>query len=239
MLEERTFRIAHESADRRVAKSWLRRRWIGMVTAGLVLVSCQGEQVTVKDSAGPQGPTRQWTFDEEGGGRLPKGAYVLSGTWTVRAEAGAPSSPNAFCQTGRAEFPAVILGDDLYTNLVFSAWFKPISGREDQAAGLIFRIQDRENYYILRANALEGNVNLYKYAGGQRRLIKEGLASVRSGQWQELKLEAQANRLRGYLNNQLVVQAEDDTFQAGRVGLWTKADSVTCFDNVAVQPGAA
>ncbi len=195
--------------------------------------------MTVKYSAGPQGPTRQWTFDEEAGGRLPKGVYVLSGTWTVRSEAGAPSPPNAFCQTGRAEFPAVILGDDVYTNLVFSVWFKPISGQEDQAAGLIFRIQDRDNYYILRANALEGNVNFYKYAAGRRSLIKEGLASVRSGQWQELKLEAQGNRLRGYLNNQLVVEAEDDTFKAGRVGLWTKADSVTCFDNVSVKPSGA
>ncbi len=225
--------------DALTAKSPLGRRCIGILAAGLVLVSCQGERVTVKYSAGPQGPARQWTFDEEASGRLPTGAHVLSGTWVLRAEAGAPSPPNALCQTGRAEFPAVILGDDLYTNLIFSTWFKPISGREDQAAGLIFRIQDRDNYYILRSNALEGNVNLYKYDGGQRRLIKEGLASVRSGQWQELKVEAQGNRLRAYLNNQLVVQAEDDLFRAGRVGLWTKADSVTCFDNVAVQPGGA
>ncbi|MDP9251511.1 MAG: DUF1080 domain-containing protein, partial [Chloroflexota bacterium] len=92
--------------------------------------------------------------------------------------------------------------------------------------------------YILRANALEGNVNLYKYAGGQRSGIKDGGAKVTAGQWQELRLQISGDRLRGFLNGQLVVEATDGTYKAGRVGLWTKADSVTCFDDVVVTPGA-
>jgi hypothetical protein len=121
-------------------------------------------------------------------------------------------------------------------DLVMSTRFKPISGRVDQAAGVIFRVQDAGNYYILRANALEGNVNLYRYAGRRRSLIKEGSAEVRSGEWQELSVEVAGNRFRGLLNGVPVVEATDDAYPAGRIGLWTKADSVTCFDDVTATP---
>jgi Domain of Unknown Function (DUF1080) len=154
----------------------------------------------------------------------------------VRAEPGTPSEPNALCQTGMGEFPAIALGDGVLGDLVMSTRFKPISGRVDQAAGLIFRVQDGGNYYILRANALEGNVNFYKYASARRSLIKEGAAEVRSGEWQELTVQVTGNHLTGLLNGVPVVEATDDSYQAGRVGLWTKADSVTCFDDVVVTP---
>jgi hypothetical protein len=121
----------------------------------------------------------------------------------------------------------------IYTDVVLAVRFKPISGRTDQAAGLIFRVQGKDKYSILRANALEGNVNFYKDAGGQRSSIKEGSGKVESGRWQALRAEVTGNRLRGFLNNQLVVEAIDDTYKAGQVGLWTKADSVTCFDDLA------
>src|SRR5919204_5946020 len=102
-----------------------------------------------------------------------------------------------------------------------TALFTPISGREDQAPGLLFRIEDRDNYYILRANALENNVNFYKYAAGRRSLLRQSQALVPSGQWQELRVEATANTFRGFLNGQPVVEASDDSYAAGRVGLWT------------------
>src|SRR5439155_20148767 len=162
---------------------------------------------------------------------LPPAAVVFSGNWAIRAEDGAPSPPNALCQTASAEFPALSLGEAVLTDLVLSARFKPISGRSDQAAGLIFRVQDKDNYYILRANALEGNVNFYKYASGRRSDLKNGSAKVAAGQWQELRAEVVGNRLRGFLNGQAVVETTDDTYQAGKVGLWTKADSTTCFDD--------
>src|SRR5207247_11224795 len=97
-----------------------------------------------------------------------------------------------------------------------------------------FRVQDKNNYYILRANALENNVNLYKYAGGRRSGIKEASATVAKGTWQELRVEAVGNHLRGFLNGKLAVEATDDSYNSGGVGLWTKADSVTCFDDVEV-----
>ncbi|EKD59098.1 MAG: hypothetical protein ACD_55C00164G0001 [uncultured bacterium] len=75
-------------------------------------------------------------------------------------------------------------------------------------------------------------MNIYKYVAGSRHTLNEGSAKVVSGKWQELRVEAKGNDIRGYLNGKLVVETRDDTFKAGKIGLWTKADSVTCFDDV-------
>jgi hypothetical protein len=175
-----------------------------------------------------------WSFDADLEGGLPAGAEVFDGVWAVPAQADAPSPPNALCQTGSAQFPALALSDKSFADVVITARFKPIAGQEDQAAGLIFRIQDRDNYYILRANALEDNVNFYKYSDGRRSLMQESRAAVPSGQWQE-RVEVVRGTFRGFLNGQPVAQASDDGYAQGRVGLWTKADSVTCFDEVQAQ----
>jgi Domain of Unknown Function (DUF1080) len=179
---------------------------------------------------------QRWSFDGDAPGGLPAGAQAFSGTWAVRAEEGTPSPPNALCQSGQAEFPALTLGDAAYADVALSAHFKPISGQTDQAAGLIFRVQDNRNYYILRANALEGNVNFYIYRNGSRSDLKGGSAHVATGAWQELRVEVHGNRFRGVLNGQQVVEAVDDTYKTGRIGLWTKSDSVTCFDEVQAGP---
>lgn len=202
----------------------------------LVIASCGGATTTAYTSAAPGAAAASWTFDQDAAGSPPQGAEAFAGQWTVRAETDAPSKPNALCQVGNATFPAIALSSTVYADLTITVRFKPISGKEDQAAGIIFRIQDKDDYYILRANALEGNVNFYKYAGGSRSDIKDGSAKVASGQWQELKVEATGDRLRGFLNGALVVETNDTTYKAGRVGLWTKADSVTCFDDLTVKP---
>ena len=218
---------------------------LGLFNLGLITIAGTGAPRVRYQSEDATTPPEHvsWNFDELADGALPDGAEVLSqtqfGGWSARAEAGTPSEPNALCQTGMGEFPAIALGEAVLGDLVMSSRFKPISGRVDQAAGLIFRIQDGGNYYILRANALEGNVNLYKYAGGRRSLLKEGPAEVRSGEWQELRVEVAGNHFRGLLNGVPVVEATDDDYPAGRVGLWTKADSVTCFDDVTVTPHEA
>src|SRR5215207_311527 len=201
----------------------------------LLLTACSSARAAVRYQAGDSSPPAEpmvRNFDSEPSDATATIGTVFSGTWEVRAEADAPSPPNALCQTGTATFPAFSLGDAVFADVVVATRFKPISGREDRAAGLIFRIQDKDNYYILRANALENNVNFYKYAGGRRSSLKEARAQVPSGQWQELRVEAAGNRFRGFLNGEQVVEVTDDTYQAGQVGLWTKADSVTCFDDV-------
>lgn len=215
---------------------------LGLFNLGLITVAGAGTPLVRYQSEDVSNPAEPltWSFDDLADGDLPEGSEVLSeirfGGWGVRAEADAPSAPNALCQTGMAEFPAMALGPAVLGDLVLTTRFKPISGQVDQAAGLIFRIQDGGNYYILRANALEGNVNLYKYASGRRSLMKDGKAEVRSGEWQELRVDVAGNHFTGSLNGTPVVEATDDAYPAGRIGLWTKADSVTCFDDVAASP---
>ncbi|HJV36242.1 family 16 glycoside hydrolase [Geomonas sp.] len=209
---------------------------IGVVVAalsfGIRIGSHAADNHRLKESTVAAGQAVQWSFDREKAGSVPAGARTLSGSWSVRAEKDAPTQPQALCQTASARFPAIILSDRIFADVTVSARFKAISGSEDRAAGIIFRIQDENNFYILRANALEDNVNIYGYVAGSRQAIKEGSAKVPAGQWQELRVEVTGNDIRGYLNGKLVVEAKDDTFQAGKIGLWTKADSVTCFDDV-------
>lgn len=204
-----------------------------VVLAGLP-AGCGGTprvRYRVADRTAAAGQSEEWTFDRDEPGRPPAGAEVYGGSWEVAAAADAPSAPHVLRQTATAEFPAVRFGSHVYTDLVASVRFKPVAGADDRAAGIIFRVQDRDNYYILRANALEDNVVLFRYAGGSRSSIKEAAAKVPSGQWNELRLEAEGNHFRGFLNQQLVIEATDGAFPAGGVGLWTKADSVTEFDD--------
>jgi hypothetical protein len=204
-----------------------------------ILLKRGGGQPQVKYQASHQTvateQTTHFNFDAGPVGGLPQGAQVFSGQWVIRVEPDAPSPPNVLCQTGIAQFPAIALSDAVYADVVVSVRFKPISGRIDQAAGIIFRVQDRDNYYILRANALEGNVNIYKYASGKRSRIQRANAKVLTGVWQELRVEVRGNHLHGYLNGQLVNEGTDDSYPAGQVGLWTKADSATCFDDMHIK----
>jgi len=202
----------------------------------VAVVGCGRPQVKFRrsDANAAAGQLIEWNFDKDTAGGLPAGAEVFSGSWAVRAEADAPSQPNALCQSGTESFPAIRLGDKLFADLTATVRFKPVSGKDDQAAGIIFHVQDKDNYYILRANALEDNVIFFRYGSGSRATLKEGSAKVPTGKWQELKLEAEGNRFRGYLDGQLVVETTDDTYAVGGVGLWTKADSVTCFDDFRV-----
>ena len=175
-----------------------------------------------------------FNFDNIPNGKLPAGAQAFSGTWGVRTEKGAPSAPKALCQTGKAEYPALILKDKAYSDVQILTSFKPISGKEDQAAGIIFRVLDKDNYYILRANALENNIILFKYENGKRSSIKEANVKIAKGVWQNLRVDAKGSLIRGYLEGKLVVEATDTAFNSGNVGLWTKADSQSCFDNVLI-----
>jgi len=212
---------------------------IGLFGLGAAVVlmfasGCSG-QAGVKyartNANAPAEPLR-WTFDTDAVDGVPPGVVVFSGAWRVHAAADAPSPPNVLCQTDAAQFPALALSDAVYADVSLAAHFKPVAGRTDQAAGLLARIQDSNNYYILRANALEQDVALFKYVDGERKGVKDVSASVPSGRWQALRFEVVGDHLRGFLADQLVIEATDSTFKAGQVGLWTKADSVSCFDDV-------
>jgi hypothetical protein len=132
-------------------------------------------------------------------------------------------------------FPLILREKERFSTLDLSVRFKPISGRIDASGGLVFRAQDAANYYIVRANALEGNYRLYTFKNGIRHQIAS--ASVTPpilGQWHTLRITAQGDHIQAWLDGTLYLDHHDDSFATGYVGLWTKADSVTAFDDFRV-----
>jgi hypothetical protein len=161
--------------------------------------------------------------------------------WTVELDDSAPSRSKVVRQSGHATFPLLLRNDSRIKNGFIEARFKAMAGTKDRAAGLVWRARDANNYYVLRANALEDNVVLYKTADGLRRALdivgRAGgygvTAAVPSGQWLSLRADFDGNRFCAAFNGKALFQVEDSTFgDAGMVGLWTKADSVTLFDEI-------
>jgi hypothetical protein len=133
-------------------------------------------------------------------------------------------------------FPLAIFDQPVAADLDVAVRFKAVSGEVDRAAGLVVRLSDANNYYVVRANAAEDNVRLYKVVGGQRRQFAGANVKVPSGVWQELRLVARGSRFEVFLNGKSLYSATDTTFTAaGKVALWTKADSVTYFDDLRIQ----
>jgi hypothetical protein len=137
-----------------------------------------------------------------------------------------------------------VLDGQTAVDVDLSVRFKPVSGAGDQAAGLVWRYSNKDNYYIVRANALENNVVLYKVEKGKRTdLDPKGSGAFAYGKkvrvptatWSTLRVVAKGNLFETYLNGEKLFDVEDATFPAsGKVGVWTKADSVTQFDDLKV-----
>jgi Domain of Unknown Function (DUF1080) len=189
-------------------------------------------------------------FDSTAVGELPAGfsTAVTGGggpsAWRVVEDAGAPGGGKVLAQTSTdktsSRFPLCIYERLTATDVEVSVRFKPVSGTVDQAAGLVARYRDQNNYYIVRANALENNVRLYKVERGNRKQFAGVDAKVPAKVWQTLTLEVKGTHFRVFLNDNLLFEADDRTFRdAGKVGLWTKADSVTYFDDLTVKASEA
>ncbi|HSB08611.1 MAG TPA: family 16 glycoside hydrolase [Blastocatellia bacterium] len=186
-----------------------------------------------------------YNFDSDAVGKLPARFHDAltgqgaKGQWVVKADPSAPSQPNVLAQTSIDKtdyrFPLAIEDDGTFQDLEMSVKFKAVAGEVDRAAGLAFRLRDANNYYIVRANALEGNYRLYHVVKGRRVQFAGANVRVASGEWHELRVECVGNHIICYYDNEKKIDATDETFkEAGKVGLWTKADSVTYFDDLRV-----
>ncbi|MDB5807929.1 MAG: hypothetical protein JWN94_51 [Betaproteobacteria bacterium] len=177
------------------------------------------------------------SFDNDKAGAVPAGwtaGVTGRGTpkWAIEPDAGAPSKGNVLKQSGSGTFPYCVLKESSLTDGYVEVKFKPISGREDQAGGLIWRFKDGDNYYVARANALENNVSLYYTEGGSRKTIKYVDAPVPKNTWHTLRVEFSGQSIKVALNGKTYIEAKDNHIAgAGAVGVWTKADSVTAFDD--------
>ena len=165
------------------------------------------------------------------------------GAWVVQTEGANQYLAQTGADATRSRFPVAVASDVSAADVDVSVRFRPISGRIDQAGGLVWRYQNEDNYYLVRANALEDNVVLYKVEGGRRTdLPVKGAgrtygkaADVPAGQWSTLRVVATGPRFEVSLNGVRLYEVEDATFSAaGRIGVWTKADSVTHFDDLTI-----
>ena len=157
---------------------------------------------------------------------------IGSPKWLVIKESTAPSKPNVLSQSGIGSFPWCVLPTVSFQNGTVAVKFKPLSGFIDQAGGLIWRFKNKNEYYVARANALENNVSLYYVKNGRRRTIKYVDAPVPHNKWSNLKVEFSGNRIKVFLNDKKYIDLKDNHIPgAGAVGVWTKADSKTLFDN--------
>ena len=173
----------------------------------------------MKAGAAPAG----WTATQTGSG---------SAKWAVEKDNSAPSKPNVLKQSGQATFPVCIKDNTSLKDGFVEVKFKPVSGREDQAGGVIWRLQDGNNYYIARANALESNVTIYHTIKGKRTEKKRTKMEVASGTWHTLRADFNGNHFTVTFDGKKAIEWDDDAFKdAGKVGVWTKADSVTEFDD--------
>jgi hypothetical protein len=175
-------------------------------------------------------------FDSSATGALPDGwksGVTGSGAprWSVEADATAPSAPNVLRQSGRGTFPWCVKDASLGDGFV-EVKMKPVSGREDQAGGVVWRWKDGDNYYVARANALENNVSLYHTTNGKRNTIKYVDAPAAAGKWHTLRVDFSGTRIRVSFDGVTRIELDDTHIAgSGAVGVWTKADSVTLFDD--------
>lgn len=217
-------------------------RPLAAAMAALLMAAMAFPAASQSSSAGETVPG----FADQPIGAAPRGfTPALTGgggavAWRIVEDAGAPGG-RALAQVSADKtdyrFPVLLYDGANLRDVEVTVRFKPVAGSVDRAAGIVVRAADAENYYVLRANALEDNVNFYKVEQGRRREIKGTSVKVASGAWQILRLRAQGPRFEIFLDGRQLFTVEDKTFAtAGRIGLWTKADSVTEFADLAIKP---
>src|SRR5574337_1478344 len=223
--------------------------WIALMLIGLVSGACgRNEQGASSPpiAVTPAGEWQTWNFDQMPAGQLPSGFSVQktgSGTlpkWEVLADSTAPSLPNVLTQHSKENsgehFNLAITEDSDHQDLELEVKFKAVEGTEDQGGGLIWRYQDPDNYYIARANAVEDNFRIYRVVQGVRRQLKGTYIKVTSGIWHTMRTVAKGDQMECFYDGKKYLEVRDATFKRGKIGLWTKADAVSYFDDLGVRP---
>src|SRR2546423_155827 len=212
-------RSVHRCREAKVNMKTIGLTIMAMTIAGGVAVAETVNFDDMKVGTAPAG----WTATQTGSG---------SAKWAIEKDDSAPSKPNVLKQSGVATFPVCFKNDTNLTDGFVEVKFKPVAGKEDQAGGVIWRVQDANNYYISRANALEDNVTIYHTINGRHVAFKNINTKVASGVWHTLRVDFAGNKFTVTFDGNKVIDATDESFaNAGKVGVWTKADSVTEFDN--------
>jgi hypothetical protein len=176
-------------------------------------------------------PVERIDFEQKG----IDGWKTVDGQWSVEEAKDAPSGKRVLIQRAvKNTYNVIVAPGGPYSDVDVSVRFKPISGREDASGGIVFRFSNGR-YYIVRANALEDNFRLYYYDKKRYQLATATVKPPALGQWHTLRVVSVANLIQAYLDGQLLLDRRDSRFHSGQVGLWTKADSVTAFDDLEIR----
>jgi hypothetical protein len=200
----------------------------------------------IMHSAPSDAASWRWDFESDPAGKAPSGfSFARTGSgrmgrWLVQAEKDSPSGMKVLAQLDTDatsyRFPLAVADSVSLANLRLSVRCKAVSGKVDRACGLVFRYRDENNYYVVRANALENNVRLYYVKDGKRQQFAGWDGAVPAGAWNTLAVAARDERFQIHWNDKMVIDVRDRTFTgSGKVGLWTKSDSVTYFDDLALE----
>lgn len=205
------------------------------------------EGVAAGTAAQDAAADRAWSFDDTAPGGLPAGWKIeqtnprgQGAEWSVEQNAMAPSGDQVLALTDTrgasgSTYNLAWTDEVSFQNGRIEAKVKAGTGREDQGGGPIWRVQDRDNYYIARWNPLEDNFRLYYVKDGRRQQLESADVDLSADQWHTITIEHRGNRITASLNGERMFETTDDTFpQAGGVGVWTKADAATMFDDLSV-----
>lgn len=189
-----------------------------------------------------------WNFDDVPAGQLPVGWKVEGtnqrgpiATWKVIDDDSAPSGKKVLALTSPnhdsgSTFNICWTDAVSFLNGEIGVRFKANTGEEDQGGGVIWRAQDKNNYYVARFNPLEDNFRIYYVKDGGRKMRASTRIRLPAGVWHGMKITHDGEKIAGYLNGKKLLEVTDRTFSAaGGIGLWTKADAATSFDELAVE----
>ena len=224
--------VKSEIGHSTIPAEWFRMRAFSWLLA-FGLAAAPGKVITFDNDQLGQTPP-QWTVAMTNHGRAPH--------WEIVKDLSAATQPYVLAQTSadpvRDRFPLAIFDGANFRDGDVSVRIKPVSGREVQAGGVVWRYRDPNNYYLARANALEKNVQVFKVENGQRVPLMAGVRhEIPTNAWSILKVAARGNRFQVYMDHRRILQGWDNTFlTGGKVGLWTVADSVTYFDEFRFTP---
>lgn len=173
----------------------------------------------------------RFDFDQQG----LAGWTTLTGQWGIEEMVGAPSGTKVLVQRAtRNPFNVIVAPVGPFADVDATVRFYPMSGREDASGGIVFRFADGK-YYVIRANALEDNFRLYAYDGARRQLATARVKVPALKQWHTVRVVVGGDHIQGWLDGVLLLDHRDARFKTGRVGLWTKADSITAFDDLVIR----
>ena len=173
------------------------------------------------------------SFDFEHQGM--EGWQSVDGRWVIEEMPGAPRGKRVLVQRAvENTFNVIVAPSAPYTDVDISVRFKPMAGQEDASGGIVFRFAEG-HYYVVRANALENNLRLYYYDRGRHQLATATVQRPALDQWHTVRVVAVGDHIQAYLNGVLLLDHRDSRYRSGQVGLWTKADSITAFDDFVVR----